>query len=176
MASIHGRTIHLILGLVREKYGRSDLAKERALAVSVLAFAGEEADIAWLRERCERDDSNWVRQNAKWALEMRRRDGRAHRLWEEIQQESKRVDAELLKITCLYERMEPLLLPPATLWPKGKPPSDKVHSLQLGFWYSWRNRGGAKAEREVAGRRLKEYCRGYKLRDEARRMAPWWKV
>lgn len=173
MAALHGGTINWMREQARANLGTSPLAKERALAVSLLAFAESPEDRAWLSKLIATDPSRWVRDHAKWAVAVHEQSTTARRLWDETVAEIQRPESDLLLISTMLVRLQPLLPPTASLWhrPQGSP---RVNALVASFWYTWQNRSDAKAEREICGRRIKEYFRGERITDVAKRMAPWW--
>jgi hypothetical protein len=173
-AALHGQTIDWLRQHARESFGSSPFARERTLAVSLLAFADRDEDRAWLANLATVDHSHWVRDHAAWALEFHDQSSAARCLWNETVAEIQRPGSDLLLVSTRLVRLKALLPPTAILWNRPHGPNPSVNALVAAFWYSWQNHGGTKAEREICRRKLNEYFRGERITDVAKRMAPWW--
>lgn len=174
MAALRGRTINWLRQEARDRFGTSVLAKERALAISLLVFAESPEDRHWLASLITSDPSRWVREHAEWAVAVHDQSSQARCLWEEIVAEIRSPVSDLLLISTRLVRLQALLPPTAILWERPQGPSSRVNALVAAFWYTWQSRGGAKAEREISGRKVDRYFRGERVTDVAKRMAPWW--
>lgn len=174
MAAMMGGSIDWIRTKAREHYGKSALAKDRALAVSLLAFAGEVHDSVLLETWEKTDASLWVRAHSEWARRVQAQTRTAETWWSEVCQLANRSDADVGIIAAKLAVIKPILPPMALCWTRPKPLVPQVDALLHAFWYDWKNAGGAKGEAELCRRKPTEYCRGEPMRDVSKRMAPWW--
>ncbi len=175
-AAMLGGSINWIRSSARHHYGKSPFAKERALAVTLLAFAGESEDDCLLSEWVESDESRWVRDHADWARRVQRQIRTAEARWAEIRELAERPDACVEIIATKLAVLKPVLPPTALAWPHVSSPVPQVAALLHAFRYNWESAGGAKGERELCQRKPHEFCRGERVNDVTKRMAPWWQL
>lgn len=169
-------SINWIRDIARTHYGTSSLAKERALAVTLLAFAGEAEDDQLLSQWIESDAFRWVRGHAEWAQRVRRQVRTAETRWGELRELAEQPDDRLEIVANKLTALSPILPPTALAWPKVISPVPRVAALLRAFWYNWQNGGGAKGERELCQRKPHEFCRGERVNDVTKRMSPWWRL
>ncbi len=135
-----------------------DLQLERALGASLLAWHPE--GDTWLEALVERDPSAWVREHAKWAVKVCRRDRLACTMYREALSAS-----NWLKQQARLEGLVPLILPTFLRWPNHREEiqdlkralSPRRRALLLDFEYFVRR---GKMWHQIVGRDLEKFCRG----------------
>jgi len=155
------------------------LAKNRALAVSILAWIGEDESNRLLEELKSNDPSKWVRQHAEWAHEvgLQERSARIH-----FQAALHETDSTLVSAT--LQVLKPALTPVARWWhdkirreeeKKGLALNPKIAAVIESFLYHWTSVHSSSIS--AAGIKLDEYCRGERLDAlTTPRIAPWWNL
>jgi hypothetical protein len=142
------------------------LAKDRCLAVSLLAWRPDLETIGQLESLTTNDPSGWVRTHAKWALECARHEASVRRFYERILNEK-----DLIMVQTQLQVMLPALTPSARWWhldleSNGKrlhsAPPDVQTALAF-FWYEARSECGKTPK--LFGRTLGEYLRGERIHD-----------
>ncbi len=154
-----------------------ELAKERALAVSILPWFADDRAIEVLGQLIANDPSNWVRYHARWGLEVAHQERSCRDLWREALSET-----EPIRISALLQRMKPALTPTARWWrykiaeeASTGPHDNRIKAMFSSFWHHWSSvdYSGTK----VYERKLKDFCRGEKIEHFIMpRMAPWWQL
>jgi len=160
----------------------SDLASasaalERALAVTLLAYLGDETSAGILAQMQANDESFWVRKHAEWAYEV---------CLTEIACRSRyRVAVEAESLDFLVPDLAEIRMALSPLAHAWRRPIEH-HSIKLSqnprnrayldlFWYHWGATSSHKRNIKMCGRELQQYCRGEKLKNGVtNRMAPWW--
>lgn len=162
-----------------EDWIESDFARERVLAVTLMAFQADENALPKLQEIQNNDPSFWVRDHARWASDICANEIACQRRYTEIL-----VETSFESIVAGLAEIRPALTPLAFAWWK----IDKNRSLlaqqakrnraliQL-FWARWSRQSTSRENIKLSGRKLREYCRGERLQDGvSSRMAPWWQI
>lgn len=156
-----------------------ELSKDRALAVSALAWIWDESVVQVLTGLSREDPSSWVRDHASWALDVQRQDIACRRAYSRAlkTKDEYAVSREL-------HIMRPALLPSCMVWREmeeanaGFPGADcspRKDALIRHFWYHWDCVSNHRHDTKVLGRQMKEYLRGHKVdRLVEAQMAPWW--
>lgn len=157
----------------------SNLAKERALAVSVLAWVCQAPVVAILQDLVSGDKNSWIRKHASWALAVNLQDSACRRAYRQILLSNDEYDiARSLQI------MKPALLPSCVVWRQieeqdaafpSKGSSPRKTAVINQFWHHWDCVTNHSNNTEVLGRRIKEHLRGHKINQQTEgQMAPWW--
>lgn len=141
-------------------------ARDRALAVSLLAWVPNNAQIAKLLALSTDDPSGWIRTHANWAAEVARHEQAVRNHYRTIvgMQDRNAVLAGLqvllpaLTLSALswHRQIEAQELTTINLPPK-------VEAALAVFWYNFRSR--SKKAPKIFGRDLREYLRGECIRD-----------
>ena len=135
-----------------------DRQRERALGVSLLAWHPEGDKC--LAPILPNDPSAWVREHAKWAIAVCRRDRLGLQLYREALSASSWLEQQ-----ARFEQLVPLILPTFSGWPtwskdvseltKALPPLRRA--LLQDFWYFMNRRT---QWTQIVGRNLERTCRG----------------
>ena len=142
------------------------LAKDRCLAVSLLAWSPDSGTIGQLESLTTNDPSGWVRTHAKWAIECARHEASVRRFYERILNEKDRI-----VVQTQLQVMLPALTPSALWWHLDLESKSKIlHSMppdaQAALAFFWHD---AKSECQktpkLFGRTLSEYLRGERIHD-----------
>ncbi|MDR0533640.1 MAG: hypothetical protein LBH01_06775 [Verrucomicrobiales bacterium] len=153
--------------------------KRRALGVTLLAFLGRQDSIKILENLIEVDPSDWINKHAQWAWEVCSTEDACCQRYMEILS-ANNLEEVLAGLAEIRDAMSSM----AFVWRQQldrKMSLEKVDPrirtyIQL-FWYNWGNSSTKKQNIEICGRKLKEYCRGERLKDGVTsRMAPWWMI
>ena len=157
----------------------NDLAKNRALAVSILAWIGNDESNNLLEQLKSNDTSEWVRRHAEWALEvgLQEKSARAHfrrALYE----------TDPLLVSAALQVLKPALTPVTRWWyfqirreeeKNGLVLASRLAAIMESFWHHWQSVHHSSVA--SAGRKLDEYCRGERLDVlKTPRIAPWWNL
>lgn len=145
---------------------RSDLAKERVLGVSLLAWVPLDAGVDQLRQLVQSDASGWVRTHAAWALEVAQHERAIQQYYRET--------LKVTDVNSLLSRLQ-VLLPALTVsaasWHREVENQDlkegtskQIEAALSGFWYNFRCRSKT-PPKKVLDRDLREYLRGERIRD-----------
>lgn len=181
LEALAGRGAEELWSLVTQEYLVSPYAKERNLAVSILPWFGTSEVIDLLERLKSSDSSGWVREHATWAYEVAQQERSCREVYRGALQ-----TCDLFRISAVFEQMKPALSPTALwwhreiekeeFWTESQNIDPKLDALCYRFWYQWENSSQVKKNIEVFGRKLREYCRGERLRSvQDSRIAPWWK-
>ena len=155
----------------------SDAARVRALAVTLLAFHGDGELLKKLQEIRESDPSYWVRDHAGWAVDACATELIVRKRYHEIL-----VAQSLAEISAGIVELRPALSPMAFAWRLSEEnrrmlatQSSRNRAVIELFWYHVDHSSTLRENPSVAGRKLKEFCRGERLKDGiSSKMAPWW--
>ncbi len=157
----------------------SDLSKIRALAVSVLAWSWHDSVAPILERLRHGDPSSWVRQHAKWALDIQRQDSACRRAYRRALAETDEHSA-----SNILHVMRPALLPSCAAWREIEETqtrfpdhncSPRKEALIRHFWFRWDCVSNHRHDTTALGRRMKEYLRGHKITSQVeQQMSPWW--
>lgn len=145
---------------------RSPLARERALAVSLLAWIPDDAEIKSLTGLVENDPSGWIRRHAAWASEVARHE-RAVRVY---YRDTLRI-TDQNAVGARLQVLRPALTLSAQSWHReiegrelaNRPLPRETEAALAGFWYNFRSR--SKKAPKMFSRDLREYLRGECIRD-----------
>jgi len=175
----HVRGNALVIANLAFDWLREDAARERALAVSLLAFHGDAGHLPDLVRLRDTDPSLWVREHARWA-------------WDVFATESgcRQRYCDLLNARALGDvvsglaELRPALSPMAIAWRASdeyspllvqQTPRNRA-AIRL-FWYHWDSSSSNRKNIALVGRKLREHCRGEPLKDGvSSHMAPWWRL
>ncbi len=156
----------------------SDAARVRALAVTLLAFHGDGELFVKLQEIRESDLSFWVREHAGWAVDACATELSVRKRYYEL------LSAQSLEeASAAIVELRPALSPMAFAWRLSEEnqemlskQSPRIRAVIDLFWYHVDHSSTLRENPSVAGRKLKEFCRGERLKDGiSSKMAPWWK-
>jgi hypothetical protein len=170
----HGELFNIIRRLLNHP-----LAKNRALAVSILCWVGTEESNSILGNLKSNDPSSWVREHAEWALEVGLQEENARSHFRNILS-----DTDGFLVSAALQVLKPALSPVARWWrhqvraeeeAKGLILQPKIAAILESFWCHWE--GVRYGNIAVADIKLDEYCRGERL-DQLKtpRIAPWWNL
>jgi hypothetical protein len=168
-----------LLGFCKELL-TSKLSKDRALAVSALAWLWQDPVDGLLTELRDADPCCWVREHAKWALQVRRQDSACRRSYRRALETT-----DEYEVSRELNIMKSALLPSCVVWrdleekAAGFPAPDcsrRKEALVRHFWSHWDSVTNHRQDTQVLGRRIKQYQRGHKVDSQTEGlMAPWWK-
>jgi len=158
---------------------KNSLAKNRALAVSILSWVGTEETNNLLTQLKQADPSSWVREHADWALEVGLQEQYARQHFRKILWET-----DSFSVSAALQVLKPALTPVARWWhheieaeeaSRGLNLKPKIQGIMESFWCHWE--GVRHSRITVAGVNLEEYCRGERLdKLKTPRIAPWWNL
>lgn len=162
-----------------EEWLESSLARERVLAVTLMAFQGDENLLPKLHKLRETDPSFWVRDHAGWASDICAAEVACQRRYSKILEES-----SFESIVAGLAEIRPALTPLAFVWSKTDENRSKLmrqakrnRAIFRLFWSRWSRQSSSRQNIELSGRKLQEYCRGERLREGiSSRMSPWWQL
>lgn len=153
-----------VLSSICSKFLNANLAQNRCLAVSLLAWVPEEIEIENLDQLVTTDPSGWVRKHAEWAVEVAKHEASVRRHYQQTLMESDRnIVLSRLQV------MQPALTPTARWWHRDLElktqknesiPSDVQAAIAF-FWYE----NKCKETPKLFGRDLSEYLRGERIHD-----------
>jgi hypothetical protein len=162
-----------------EKQLAHDLARERALGVSVLAWVGTSTSTDRLDQVIEQDPNYWVRGHAKWAKEVTLQEYSARTLLRQLAHED-----DPYKLSAGLQVLKVALTPLARWWApailreeraKRRELDPRCAAVMESFWYHFRSTHSSRVE--VFGRYLEDFCRGEKLdRLKVSKLIPWWRI
>lgn len=153
-------------------------AAQRALAVSLLAFQGDDASRDRLANLRDSDPSYWIREHATWAWEVCSTEIACRRRYREILQ-TRSLDEIAAGLAEIRMALSPIVYAwhspiDAELIPKE---DRRVWGYVKLFWYHWGNTSSRKENIKLCGRKLQQHCRGENLKDGVTsKMAPWWNI
>jgi len=169
----------LRLNQLADEFLQDEVARERALGVSLLAWIGTEESASRLARVSQTDESKWVRHHAEWAREVTLQEKSARSLLHQLLREP-----DVYKLSAGLQVLKPALSPLARWWwPAIRRESSQVvqvstpkHAAILeSFWHHFDST--RKSHLEVFGRKLDEFCRGEKMdRLVSAKLAPWWNL
>jgi hypothetical protein len=176
LSAISGQTMDE-LGKFIEQMVQSDWGKERALAVTLMAFTGEPRWLEKLNRLGTDDPSTWVRGQTKWACSVLNETLAARALWDRICAQPMDSSSDLELLAAMLVQLGPVLPVSSRWWPRpeweARYPAGSA--LLIAFFGKWQNSNTSRGEGEFCGRRLMEFCCGTELgHDCATRLAPWW--
>jgi hypothetical protein len=174
IAAMLGGSIEWLRAQARTHYANAAWAKNRGLAVSILAFGGAREDEPRLKLMEESDPSLLIRDQAKWARKVLRERVEAEALWGEICGLLSDPTADCAEVAAMLIVLDPIMQPTAIAWPRPSAVVPEVAALVTSFWQNWSDRRGTEGEKEIGSRKPKDYCRGERVNDVSARMAPWW--
>jgi hypothetical protein len=142
------------------------LAKDRCLAVSLLAWVPGEGEIKQLEQLITDDPSGWVQKHAEWAVECARQEASVRRHYERTLKE---VDRNVVQAR--LQVLLSALTPSARWWHRDLESKSKVfdtaprdvQAALVFFWYDTRNE--CEKTPKPFGRTLSEYLRGERIHD-----------
>jgi hypothetical protein len=141
------------------------VCKDRCLAVSLLAWVADPAQIELLNRLAGNDPSGWMRKHAEWAAEVIRQEIAVQRHYEHTLKESDR-NVVLARLQVVL----PALTPSARWWRRALENKVRIQELQPSvraalehFWQS--SKGECKKTPKLFGRKLSEYLRGERIHD-----------
>lgn len=178
LAANRGGTEGEVLKLAKEHLA-SPHARDRALGVTLLAFVVDANEVGDLVQSVAAGDASyWVRDQAEWAQEALAVELCCRTRYAELLHGPR----SLGQIAAGLAELRPALTPLARAWRTSVDDSsgrqfgdDRVATYIELFWYHWESRSESHRDVKIAGRKLKEFCRGEKLKDGVTsRMAPWW--
>jgi len=154
-----------------------ELARERALGVSILAWIGTEESAARLAQIATTDPSRWVRTHTEWATEVALQEKSSRHFFRRLLHE-----ADPYRVSAGLQVLKPALTPLVRWWHNDIMREEKRAGLVLApktaavlesFWHHWEST--RKSHVEVIGRKLDEFCRGEQLdKLKTPKLAPWW--
>ncbi|RBP46026.1 hypothetical protein DES53_102412 [Roseimicrobium gellanilyticum] len=154
-------------------------AEVRALAVTLLAFQGDEDSLIRLAELRDGDPSFWVREHAVWASDVCTSEMACRERYLDILAAQSPED-----IISTFIEIRPAFSPMVFAWIESEDlrtrlarQSPRNRVLIRLFWSHWCSVSSRSRNVSMGGRKLKEYCRGERLKDGvSSRMAPWWRL
>lgn len=157
----------------------AEVARDRALGVTLLAFQGDQTALSSLNERRSSDASFWIRDYAAWAWEVCALEHACRERYREAL-----TSASLAELSCVLAEISPALSPMALAWrdeierEEGWESEDRRTRTYLDlFWYHWTNGSSKRRDVEVMQRKLRNYCRGETLKTGVTdHLAPWWVI
>jgi hypothetical protein len=164
-------------GLAHE-FLRAETAKDRALGITLLAFSYDDST-SRLQDSITSDSSFWVRDHAEWGLQVRATEQSCEAKYREVLSSQ-----SLPEMSAALAELMPALTPMSQAWYPmieqefGWPKGDRRMEVYLGsFWYHWNSLRSHREDVSICGRKLREYCRGERLKDGlTTRQAPWWSL
>lgn len=169
-----------IIAIAKERLA-SSRARDRALATTLLAFIDQDGEVRdLLQPTTDGDESYWVRDQAEWALEASAIEASCRMRYLSLLQPQQSLE----RLATGLAELRPALTPLARAWrfdvekvAGWKPGTDRISTYLELFWYHWECHSESHRDVKIAGRKLKDYCRGEKLKDGvSSRMTPWWSL
>jgi hypothetical protein len=161
--------------LITLEFLRSRLSRDRALAVSILAWIADERAVETLERLAQEDPSHWVREHAEWAEQVARGECSARQYYRETLSEKDPIIA-----SARLWVLEAALTPTARWWrhcidrdtPSPRP--SRTRAVIEAFWSGWENTSPSSLQ--VYDRKLDEFCCGESLGSvRSPQLAPWWR-
>lgn len=142
------------------------LAKDRCLAISLLAWVPGVNEISRLNQIASRDPSGWVRNHAEWSKDVAEQEAAARNHY---RQTLKEIDRNT--VLARLQVLKPALTPAARWWHHEleresgifKTGPFQIQAAVELFWYESANQ--CKRTPDLFGRKLNEYLRGERIRD-----------
>jgi hypothetical protein len=155
-----------VLSVMCREMLAAPLAKDRALAVSILPWFGSSEAVALLDTCHHEDSSGWIHAHAGWAGEVARQEAASRRFYRKLLHET-----EANSVWAMLQVLAPALTPAALWWHRAieveehffAQGSQMVQALVLRFWD--RSQDNCKRTPELFGRKLQEYLRGERFTD-----------
>lgn len=176
LAAIIGGTLDKLEENIR-RLSESDWGKDRALAVTMMAFTGKPHWQAPLKGIEANDESRMVRKQAGWSRAVLEETMAARSIWDAICQQPVGGPDDFTLLAARLIRLEPVLPVEVRWWPRPcwENQCPAADALLLAFLEKWKSRSSSRGESEIGNRKLKKFFCGLDLsRDHATRMAPWW--
>jgi hypothetical protein len=154
------------------------VARRRSLAISLLAWFGDERAIQSLGQMAETDSSIWVRDHARWAFEVASQEKGARELYRAALAMSAPTE-----VSAALQQIKPALTPMARWWHRvveaenigQTAPAPVINALRTSFWNDWE--ATQSTHIKVFGRNVDEYFCGETLDSFVTPfIAPWWSV
>jgi len=155
----------------------SQLARERGLGITLTALLCSEGATARMKEIADQDVSFWMREHAQWAFDFCETESAVQSHLERVSSAASVSEAARL-LGMIAPSLTPISLArSARLDFRDGENARKIQALLEAFWHNYRSSSKSSTNIEMGRRKLREYCRGQKLKDgETSRMAPWWKI
>ena len=175
----HARQNPEAIAALADEWLRDAMARERALAISILAFHGDGRYLQKLRSVIENDQSFWVRDHARWALDVCASESICRQRYGELLEAS-----SLEQIVSGLAELQPALSPMAFAWREAPEYHSRLMqqtqrnrtAIQL-FWAHWGSSSSSRKNISLGLRKIEEFCRGEPLKDGVTsHMAPWWSL
>lgn len=172
LAAQESNAASFILSLAQEWAGSKHM-RERALAVSILAWIESSDALTLLQELESRDTSQWVRSHAKWAVRVWKTEDYAKKLFQRISRET-----EPWLASIMLQQLQPALTFAAKWWMARdlKPLladsaiSSDIRALLFSAHY--RHRSIRKSSEKIWDRDLERYWRGDRIESCCESLAP----
>lgn len=153
----------------------SELARERALGVSLTAFLCPEGATEAMVEIAKCDKSFWIREHATWAFEVCETECAVRSTLEQAAKSTAVSDTVRL-VGLIAPSLSPMTLAAFKKIRMNFSESlPETVALVDNLLRRYQNSSRSSSRVEIGRRILSEYCRGEKLKDgETSRMSPWW--
>jgi hypothetical protein len=157
----------------------AETARDRALGVTLLAFQDDAVSGGVLAQRKDSDPNFWIREHASWCVEVWATERACRQRYREVLKV--RTLPELATgIAELAEAFSPITRAwRASMEKEASWPCDdrRMNAYLDSFWYHWNNTSSHKENVAICGRKLREHCRGERLKDGiTSRQSPWWRL
>jgi hypothetical protein len=155
-----------VLKQICQRLLKVDVAKERCLAISLLAWMSGKEEIGILEELVNADQSGWVRAHAQWAVEVAKQEASARRFYARTCEES---DPNV--VLSRLQVLRPALTQASLWWHHEleeqseafENSAPKVKAVLAHFWYDLQS--VSRSTPTLFDRKLSEYLRGERIRD-----------
>jgi hypothetical protein len=180
LAASKGGTQNEMVVIAKERLA-SPRARDRALGITLLAFVSPERDVGELLKRAaDNDESYWVRDQAEWAQEALAIEASCRNRYLDLLRGPHSLENFSIGLAELRFALTPL----ANAWrfhveevAGYQSRNDRPSTYLELFWYHWEHRSESHRDVKIADRKLRDFCRGEKLKDGVTsRMAPWWNL
>jgi hypothetical protein len=179
LAANRGETQTQVVSIAQDHL-TSSRARDRALGITLLAFVDQQSSaiIEIVDPVIQNDASYWVRDQAEWAREAMIHELSCRNRYAELLNGPRSLKAMAAGLAELL----PALTPLARVWRVAVEEeaawydfTDRARTYVDIFWYHWECQSSSHGNVKIAGRKLKDFCRGEKLKDGVTsRMSPWW--
>lgn len=165
-----------ILGLAQDWAGSGHM-RERALAISILAWVESPTALDVLLKLENQDTSRWVRQHARWAIRVWKTEDYAKQLYRRASQQT-----EPWLTSVMLEQLHPALTSAAKWWMPRELKSIFVNSNISGdiralLYSSYYRRSRTISSNETIWERdMKKHWRGERLDSHSESLAPHWRL
>jgi len=155
-----------VLSKICVDFLKAPCAKDRCLAISLLAWISTDSEVALLAKLAVNDPSGWIRKHAAWAMEIAKQERGARRYYSRLITESNPIN-----VVAQLQVLEPALTSTSNWWHfqlerQNRTLATAPLPIQAALSFFWYQRSSSKKPAiDLFGRNLGEYLRGERIYD-----------